>query len=337
MKPTRIDYCQFLLSSQVNFTQTYHADHHDHFSHDALNRYIRGDKLTARMIWENIQPQLQLCADACIVFDDSVLDKDHSHKIELVRRQYSGNVHGLVRGIGVVNCLYVNPKTGEYWPIDYRVFAPEADGKTKLDHVRDMLVSAVADKRLPFSRVLMDTWYATKELMLFIESLGKVYYCPLRSNRMVDDSGAQLPFRHVASLDWTEQELAAGKTIKIKGFPGAHKVKLFRVVVSSNRTDWVVTNDHAQKSTQATQEACRLRWKIEQFHRELKQVTGVERCQCRKARIQRNHIACAFLVWIHLNKVARQTGETIYRLKRKLLDNYMMHELRSPAIRMAFA
>ena len=173
--------------------------------------------------------------------------------------------------------------------------------------------------------------------MLFIESLGKVYYCPLRSNRMVDDSGAQLPFRHVASLDWTEQELAAGKTIKIKGFLGAHKVKLFPVVVSSNRTDWVVTNDHAQKSTQATQEACRLRWKIEQFHRELKQVTGVERCQCRKARIQRNHIACAFLVWIHLNKVARQTGETIYRLKRKLLDNYMTQELRSPAIRMAFA
>ena len=54
-------------------------------------------------------------------------------------------------------------------------------------------------------------------------------------------------------------------------------------------------------------------------------------------RIQRNHIACAFLVWIHLNKVARQTGETIYQIKRKLLDNYMLQELRSPAIRMAFA
>ena len=74
--------------------------------------------------------------------------------------------------------------------------------------VRDMLVSAVADKRLPFSRVLMNTGYATKELMHFIESLGKVYYCPVRSNRTVGDSFAQLPFRHVACLDWTEQELA---------------------------------------------------------------------------------------------------------------------------------
>jgi hypothetical protein len=33
-----------------------------------------------------------------------------------------------------------------------------------------------------------------------------------------------------------------------------------------------------------------------EFHRELKQLTGVEACQCRKARIQRNHIACALLV-----------------------------------------
>ncbi|WP_414691604.1 hypothetical protein [Noviherbaspirillum sp.] len=36
--------------------------------------------------------------------------------------------------------------------------------------------------------ILMDTWYATKELMLFIESLGKIYYCPLNSSRLADVS-----------------------------------------------------------------------------------------------------------------------------------------------------
>ena len=98
-----------------------------------------------------------------------------------------------------------------------------------------------------------------------------------------------------------------------------------------------MTNDPALKSTQATQEACRLRWKIEQFHRELKQLTAVEQCQCRKARIQRNHIACAFLVWIRLAAIARQAGRTMYDLKCRLLDDYMARELRSPAISMAFA
>jgi hypothetical protein len=33
----------------------------------------------------------------------------------------------------------------------------------------------VHHKGLTCRTVLMDTWYATKELMLFIESLGKIY------------------------------------------------------------------------------------------------------------------------------------------------------------------
>lgn len=337
MKPTRIDYCQFLLSSQVNFTLTHHADHHAQFSHDAINRYLRGEKLTSRLIWEHVRSQIVPSPHGCLVFDDSVLDKNFSYKIELVRRQYSGNAHGIIKGIGLVNCLYVNPESGQYWIIDYRIFAPEGDGKSKLDHVRDMLVSAAADKQLPWPVVLMDTWYATKDLMLFIESLHKVYYCPLRDNRLVDDSHASQPYRRVDTLQWNAHELQQGKTIKIRGFPKEHKVKLFRVVVSAHRTDWVVTNDLAQDSTDTTQEVCRIRWKIEQFHRELKQLTGVERCECRKARMQRNHIACAVLVWIRLTEVARKAGQTIYRVKRALLDNYLCQELRNPTVRMAFA
>jgi hypothetical protein len=268
------------------------------------------------------------------VFDDTIIDKDFSHKIELVRRQYSGNVHGIVKGIGVVTCVYVNPDTKEHWVIDYRIYDPQGDGKSKLDHVKDMLSNVVHHKGLACRTVLMDTWYATKELMLFIESLGKIYYCPLKGNRLVDDSGGELPYRHVDSLSWSEREAAHGKIIKIKGFPKEHKVKLFRVAVSTHRTDTVATNDLSQDSTQGAQQACALRWKIEQFHREAKQLTGIERCQCRKARIQRNHIACAILVWIRLAALARKTGQTLYRIKHGLLDEFLRQQLKHPTISM---
>lgn len=337
MRPTRLDYCQFLLSSQMNYTLTNHADHHQHFSHDAVNRYLRGERLTSRLIWEAVHSQVVLSPHGYLVFDDSVLDKNFSHNIELVRRQYSGNAHGIIKGIGMVNCLYVNPDSGDYWIVDYRIYEPDGDGKSKLDHVRDMLTVAISGKQLPFATVLMDTWYATKDLMLFIESLGKIYYCPIRDNRLVDDSNADAPYQAVNTLQWSPQELSNGKIIKIKGFPKLHKVKLFRVVVSTNRTDWIVTNDLAQNSLDETQEACRIRWKIEQFHRELKQLTGVEKCQCRKARIQRNHIACAVMVWIRLADVARKAGQTIYRVKRGLMEGYLRQELKNPAVSMAFA
>ena len=334
---SRLGYCQYLLTSPTNYTLTNFADHVENMSHDAITRYLRVERLTPRLVWDNVHTQIVTHADGCVLFDDSVLDKNHSHKIELVRRQYSGNAHGLIKGIGVVNCVYVNPQTGEYWIIDYRIYDPDGDGKTKLDHVRDMLGNLVHHKGLPFRRVLMDTWYATRDLMLFIESLKKTYYCPLRNNRLVDDSGGESPYRRIDLLQWDEDALAHGKTVKIKGFPKHHKLKLFRVEVSTHRTDWVVTNDQTQDSVQATQDACRLRWKIEQFHREAKQLTGIERCQCRKARSQRNHIASAILVWIRLADIARQTSRTIYRVKHDMLDDFLRRELRNPSVSMRLA
>ena len=62
----------------------------------------------------------------------------------------------------MVSCVYLNPKSEQFWVIDYRIFDPDTDGKSKLDHVREMLLS-VEHRQLPFARVLMDSWYTTKE------------------------------------------------------------------------------------------------------------------------------------------------------------------------------
>lgn len=272
-----------------------------------------------------------------MVFDDTVLDKQHLFAIELVRRQYSGNAHGVIQGIGVVTYVYINPELDQFWLIDYCSYDPDGDEKTKLDPVCDMLRHTGYHKQLPFQAVLMDTWYATKDLIVLIESLEKVYYCLIKDNRQVDDSGGQTSYQRVDTLAWDPTELKQGKLIKLKGFPKDHKVQCFRVVVSTHRTDFVVTNDLTQDSAQATQQVCHFRWKIEQLHCEEKQVTGLEACQCRKARIQRNHIGCVFLVWVRLNALAQQAGQTVYQLKHGLLDDYLCQQLKNPSLRMAFA
>lgn len=296
----RLNYCQYLLSSQANYTLTNFAHHTKKFSHDAINRYLAGDQVRPHLVWENVKGEVVQTTGGYLVFDDTVMDKRFSFKIELVRRQYSGNAHGVIKGIGVVRCVYVNPIEDQFWIIDYRIYDPDGDGKTKLDHLHDMLMHSVYHKRLLFRAVLMDTWYATKDIMLYIacasfigEKLHKIYYCPLKKNRQVDDSGGTESYRRMDSLSWSHKERKHGKLIKVRGFPKNHKVKLFRVVLSTQRTDYVVTNDLAQDDTQAIKEVCGLRWKIEQFHRETKQLTGLESCQCRKARI-----ACASLIGI---------------------------------------
>ena len=335
--PTRLDYCQYLLSSSLNYTLTHFADHSEQFSHDMINRYLAGDRIPPRLVWETVKPHLVQTEAGYVIFDDTVLDKRHAQKIALVKRQYSGNAKGVIHGIGVVTCIYVNPTLDRFWLIDYRLYDPQTDGKTKLDHVTDMLSVWVNHRHLLFSTVLMDSWYATQAVMLHIESLDKHYYCPLKSNRQVDDSNAQLSYRRVDSLQWCQTELQSGKRIKIRGFPKHHKVKLFRVVSCNGRTDYVVTNDFAQNDTSVAQQVCNQRWKIEQFHREIKQLTGIEGCQCRLERIVRNHIGRAMLVWVRLKTVAYQTDQTIYQVKNGLFFQYLQHQLKSPDIQMKIA
>ena len=74
-----------------------------------------------------------------------------------------------------------------------------------------------------------------------------------------------------------------------------------------------------------------------EFHRELKQLTGVEACQCRKARIQRNHIACALLVWTRLKSSAYKASKTVYQIKHGMLSSYLIEQLKHPSVQMTLA
>lgn len=201
-----------------------------------------------------------------------------------------------------------------------------------------MFDAVVHQKQLEFRCVLMDTWYASRQFILHLERAGKIYYDPVQANRQVDEGdGTGVAYRRVDSLEWTGEEKARGKQVHVKDFPKGHRLQLFRLVASSDRKDYIVTNDMTQHSTADTQRVCAIRWKIEQLHREVKQVTGLERCQCRVARIQRNHIACALLVWCRFKELAYQTGRTVYQIKFGQLSDYLIAQLKSPSVKMALA
>ena len=129
-----------------------------------------------------------------------------------------------------------------------------------------MLKGSLYAKALLFSTVLMDSWYATQPLMAFIDSgWRKTDYCPIKRNRKVDDSGVTSPYRRVDELEWSALELEKGKLIKVRNFPSQKKVKLFRVTVSPHRTEFVVTNDLSQSSTQGTLLSCALSGRLSSF------------------------------------------------------------------------
>ncbi len=310
MKVTKQSYGQFLVNSPVNFTGTYFAATVDGLEHDSIHRFLKDSQLTPALLREKIADVIVYDPNGRILFDDSVMDKYGSQVIEGAMKQYSGNAHHPVMGIGVVTCVYYNPTNGLFYPLDFRQYDRCRDGKTKLDHVMDMMKEIIR-KKVPFTHFLMDSWYATTELLNQIMDWGKLFVCAVKSNRLfspdnVDEHGKHIQ-KPVRDLSWDGETTTSGYHGRLKGLPRKRLLKLFRIVVSADKTEYIVTNDVAIKSTDDARAESAIRWKIEEFHRELKQLTGIERCQARKNRSQRNHIVLCMLAWLQLKVTAWAT------------------------------
>ena len=55
LRPTRLDYCQYLLSTPINYTLTHFAEHSERFSYDQINRRLSEDRLMPRLLWEHVK------------------------------------------------------------------------------------------------------------------------------------------------------------------------------------------------------------------------------------------------------------------------------------------
>ena len=306
------------------------AEHLDQVSHDVISDYLRSEHLTPRSVWELVANLIEDSPGAFLLVDDSVQDKRYSRFIELVKLQYSGAEHGLVRGIGVVNLVHSAGDGKDFYPIDYRVYAPEQDGKTKNDHFAELVINAVFAKKIKAKRILFDSWYASADNLKLVDRLDLTFFTTLKSNRMVSLSKED-GWIHLDEIDWTEERLQNGMMVKLKEVP--FKVRLFKVVATDGDIDWVITNCPDETlTTQAAQDASDVRWQVEELHRGLKQLTGTEKCQCRKGRSQRNHIACCYHAWLSLKVKANAIGKTLYQTKEDLLSDYLRAELAAPRI-----
>ena len=327
---TKLQYVEFLISTVANFTGTHLAEHLDSVSHDTVTDYLQSERLTAAHLWGLVSGLLHDSEQAFLMADDSVQDKRYSRFIELVKRQYSGATHGLVRGIGVVNLVHSSGTAGDFYPIDYRIYAPDSDGKTKNEHFREMLVRALSDKAIKAKTVLMDSWYAGADNLKLIHRLGLVFFTTLKENRLVSLNKEE-GYIHLDQIDWTPERLQHGVLVRLKEVP--FHVRLFKLVATNGDIDWVITNSPDETMTaQVAQDANDVRWQVEELHRGIKQLTGSEKCQCRKARSQRNHLACCYHAWLSLKVKAQQTGKTLYQVKTDLLRDYLRAELRNPHI-----
>jgi hypothetical protein len=67
-KYERLDYCQYLLTSQINYTITNLAEHLESTGHDSINRYLKTEKLTPSLLWNTVKNLIVFDEDGYIIY-----------------------------------------------------------------------------------------------------------------------------------------------------------------------------------------------------------------------------------------------------------------------------
>lgn len=326
-------YIDYLLHTPFNYTCTNMAEHSPNLSHDSVSDFLRQEKFTPSQLWKVVKPHLQDTESSVIIADDSVQDKRYSHFIELVKKQYSGNEHDTVRGIGLLNFVHSSGNDGDFYPINYRVYHPDTDGKTKNDHFREMFMNLVTHKQLKTKTILFDSWrpslrYASVDNLKLIHRQNWTFFTTLKSNRKISLS-KEVGYQHLQEITFDDETLVTGLIIKLKEVP--FMIRLFKMVATNGNVEWVITND---LSTSVNCFVAELkndnRWQVEEFHRGFKQLTGSEKCQCRKARSQRNHLACCYLAWVSLKIQAIKISKTMYQVRKDIFSSFLKDKLEKP-------
>jgi hypothetical protein len=242
--------------------------------------------------------------------------------------------------------VYINPELEQFWILDYRVYDKQTDGLKKTDQALEMIqyyqtMQKLHPERAPFRAVLIDAGYTCKKITQYIVSKEKPFYGVMPKSRKVSylDQDGLVTAKHVGDFNWAGKDARGEKlrtngiTVCIEDLPNDKPLRLFQIT-AKHRVEYIVTNDVSVETTKAAKKVGGFRWKIEQFRREVKQLTGVAKCQARKGRKQRNHICIAFVVWHQLNELAKQMKTSLYDVKHRPLREYQKQLWKNPAYRL---
>lgn len=322
-RATDLEYIDFLVASPQVVTCTEAARVQPpgprQAAHDALTRLLHRLEPDPTPLWEEAQQHVNL-EGGLLVLDDTTLDKPYAHHIELVHRHWSGKHHRVVRGINLVTLLWSDGTHAV--PCDYRLYDKPVDGVTKNAHFRDMLAAAHKRGFQP-KLVAFDSWYSSLDNLKAVRGYGWRWLTRLKSNRLVNPDGSG----NRALRGLAEIIAPHGTRVHLKGYGF---ILVFRIDTPDGDTEYWASSDLGMMMQEREQLAGQI-WTIEVYHRGLKQFCGVEGCQARAAKAQRNHIGWAIRAFLRLEHHRICTGRSWFVTKLDIIRPAIRHYLANPS------
>jgi hypothetical protein len=297
-----------------------------------VTRMLSSSKMTSKAWWKLIKPHVREIEqeDGVIIIDDSIVEKPYTDENEIICWHYDHAKGKTVKGINFVSTLYYAQDVA--LPIAFELvsktetYVDKKTGKekrksaiTKNERYRQML-QIVNNNQIPFRYVLNDLWFASAENMRFVKlDLKKEFIMVLKNNRKValsENDKANGLYQRIDQLELPEDTTL---TIYLEGIP--FPLQLVRQVFTNDDNStgvrYLVTSDLTLNADQIIT-IYQKRWKVEEYHRSLKQNAAVAKSPTRTETTQTNHFVAALWSFVKIELLKVRTKKNHYQLKSQL-------------------
>ncbi|HEV8052911.1 MAG TPA: transposase [Parachlamydiaceae bacterium] len=303
-------------------------------SHDKITRFLNRNNFNSKDLWHYVKPQVRKLEQekgGVLILDDTIEEKPYTDENEIVCWHFSHAKGGCVKGTNLLSSLV---RYGDIaFPIGFEIIFKDlhyCDLKTKKEkrqssitknqHFRSLIKQAVTNE-VKFDYVLADNWFGAKDNMEFIHyELKKFFIFGMKANRLIAFSEEERKNGQYQNLNQFNFQDGEKRIIWLKdiAFPVALVTKIFKNEDGSTGTLHIVTNDLGNDADRIY-EVYQKRWRIEEYHKSIKQNTSLEKSPTKVVRSQKNHIFASIISYCKLEFLKIKTTLNHFALKYKLI------------------
>ncbi len=328
-------YSDYLIAQNQYATATGLSDLLEgQISHDKITKFLNTNEFSSKDLWEYIKPEVRKIEEeigGVLIIDDTIEEKAYTDENDIICWHYSHAKRKCIKGVNILSCLV---RYGDVaLPIAYEpickdvVFCDIATKKvnrqssiSKNKLFRSIIAQSVAN-RVKFDYVLADNWFGAKKNMEFIHyEIKKKFIMGVKANRLIalseqDRKKGQYQNLNTLLLKDGEKRIVWLKDIS---FPIALIKKIFKNEDGSTGILYLVSND-LESSADRIYEVYQKRWRIEEYHKSIKQNASLAKSPTKVVRSQKNHIFASIIAYCKLEFLRIKTSLNHFALKYKLL------------------
>ena len=303
-------------------------------THDKVTRFLNSSDPSSKDLWLYVKPEIRKIEQnsrGVLIFDDTIEEKPYTDENEIVSWHFSHAKGRCVKGVNILSCLARYNEIAlpiAFEPIHKDIaFCDIASKKekrqasiSKNEMFRSMISQAIVNE-VKFDYVLADNWFGAKKNLSFIHyEMKKKFIIGLKTNRVVALSEEKVKkgqYQKLESIPFKDNEK---KIVHLKdlSFPVALIKKIFKNEDGSTGTLYLITND-LDIDADRIYEVYQKRWRIEEYHKSIKQNASLEKSPTKVVRSQKTHIFASIIAYCKLELLKVKTSLNHFALKYKLL------------------